>query len=207
LGGQHVGRAASADRHLVLRADRRTAELGAGGHRRQRHAGAASPHRTRQGPGQRRRDAGHHRRRHRLDRRIDGLRIADALTLFTHTLATDIIPMTTFTQKLDAAWKHADSLLMVGLDPDPMRFPAELHGRPDAIYEFCRGVIDATAPYVCGIKPQIAYFAAQGAEEQLEALCRYVGERYPQLPLVLDAKRGDIGSTAEQYAREAFERF
>lgn len=115
--------------------------------------------------------------------------------------------MTTFLKKLDAAWNHADSLLMVGLDPDPMRFPAELHGRPDAIYEFCRGIVDATAPYACGIKPQIAYFAAQRAEDQLEELCRYVQERYPKLPLVLDAKRGDIGSTAEQYAREAFERF
>lgn len=115
--------------------------------------------------------------------------------------------MTTFLNKLDAAWNHADSLLMVGLDPDPMRFPAELHGRPDAIYEFCRGIVDATAPYACGIKPQIAYFAAQRAEDQLEELCRYVQERYPKLPLVLDAKRGDIGSTAEQYAREAFERF
>ncbi|HUH88765.1 MAG TPA: orotidine-5'-phosphate decarboxylase [Pusillimonas sp.] len=115
--------------------------------------------------------------------------------------------MTTFTQKLDAAWAHADSLLMVGLDPDPMRFPAELHGRPDSIYEFCRGIVDATAAYVCGVKPQIAYFASQGAEDQLEDLCRYIRERYPQLPVVLDAKRGDIGSTAEQYAREAFERF
>jgi len=115
--------------------------------------------------------------------------------------------MTTFLKKLEAAWNHANSLLMVGLDPDPMRFPAELHGRPDAIYEFCRGIVDATAPYACGIKPQIAYFAAQGAEEQLEDLCRYIQERYPKLPLVLDAKRGDIGSTAEQYAREAFERF
>ncbi|WP_301117605.1 orotidine-5'-phosphate decarboxylase [Pusillimonas sp. (ex Stolz et al. 2005)] len=115
--------------------------------------------------------------------------------------------MTTFLKKLDAAWNHANSLLMVGLDPDPMRFPSELHGRPDAIYEFCRGIVDATAPYACGIKPQIAYFAAQGAEDQLEDLCRYVQEHYPNLPLVLDAKRGDIGSTAEQYAREAFERF
>lgn len=115
--------------------------------------------------------------------------------------------MTTFVQKLNSAWSHANSLLMVGLDPDPMRFPAELHGRPDAIYEFCRGIVDATAPYACGIKPQIAYFAAQRAEDQLEDLCRYIREHYPRLPLVLDAKRGDIGSTAEQYAREAFERF
>lgn len=115
--------------------------------------------------------------------------------------------MTTFIQKLDAAWAHADSMLMVGLDPDPLRFPIELQGRSDAIFEFCRGIVDATAPYVCGVKPQIAYFASQGAEDQLETLCSYIKERYPRLPLVLDAKRGDIGSTAEHYAREAFERF
>jgi len=60
---------------------------------------------------------------------------------------------------------------------------------------------------VCGFKPQIAYFAAERAEGQLEALCGYIRERYPQLPIVLDAKRGDIGATAEQYAREAFERY
>lgn len=112
-----------------------------------------------------------------------------------------------FTEKLEHAWTHADSMLMVGLDPDPQRFPAELKGRPDAIYEFCKGVIDATAPYACGIKPQIAYFAAQRAEDQLEALCDYLRTAYPHLPLVLDAKRGDIGSTAEQYAAEAFERY
>ncbi|CAM5277956.1 Orotidine 5'-phosphate decarboxylase OS=Eoetvoesiella caeni OX=645616 GN=pyrF PE=3 SV=1 [Eoetvoesiella caeni] len=113
----------------------------------------------------------------------------------------------TFTEKLDQAWAHSNSMLMIGLDPDPQRFPAEIQGRPDAIYEFCRAIVDATAPYVCGIKPQIAYFASQGAEAQLEALLRYVREQYPQLPIVLDAKRGDIGSTAEQYAQEAFERY
>lgn len=113
----------------------------------------------------------------------------------------------TFTQKLERAWNTSDSMLMLGLDPDPQRFPAELAGRPDAIFQFCRSMVDATAPYICGIKPQIAYFSAQGAEEQLEELCRYVHESHPGLPIVLDAKRGDIGSTAEQYAREAFERY
>jgi orotidine-5'-phosphate decarboxylase len=98
-------------------------------------------------------------------------------------------------------------MLMVGLDPDPQRFPAELQGRPDAIFEFCKAIVDVTAPYVCGVKPQIAYFSAQRAEEQLEALCAYIQENYPHLPIVLDAKRGDIGSTAEQYAREAYERY
>jgi orotidine-5'-phosphate decarboxylase len=113
----------------------------------------------------------------------------------------------TFTEKLDQAWAHSNSMLMVGLDPDPQRFPAEIQGRPDAIYEFCRAIVDATAPFACGIKPQIAYFASQSAEAQLEALLAYVREQYPQLPIVLDAKRGDIGSTAEQYAQEAFERY
>jgi orotidine-5'-phosphate decarboxylase len=113
----------------------------------------------------------------------------------------------TFTQKLDQAWATSHSLLMVGLDPDPQRFPAELQGRADAIFEFCKEIVDATAQYACGVKPQIAYFAAHRAEEQLEALCRYIREHHPDLPIVLDAKRGDIGSTAEQYAREAFERY
>lgn len=112
-----------------------------------------------------------------------------------------------FKEKLDAAWARSASMLMVGLDPDPNRFPAGLQGRPDAVFEFCREIVDATAPYVCGFKPQIAYFAALGAEDQLEALCAHIRESHPGLPLVLDAKRGDIGSTAEQYAREAYERY
>lgn len=96
---------------------------------------------------------------------------------------------------------------MVGLDPNLQRFPAELAGHPDAITAFCCGIIDATAPYVCGFKPQIAYFAALQAEDQLQDICRYIRAHHPQLPIVLDAKRGDIGATAEQYAREAFERY
>lgn len=115
--------------------------------------------------------------------------------------------MTAFYQKLDHAWTTNNSLLMVGLDPDTQRFPAELDDRPDAIFEFCRAIVDATAPYACGFKPQIAYFASQRAESQLEGLCDYIREKYPTLPIVLDAKRGDIGSTAEHYAREAFERY
>jgi orotidine-5'-phosphate decarboxylase len=108
---------------------------------------------------------------------------------------------------LTNAWQRADSLLCVGLDPDPKRIPAELRARPDPIFEFCRAIVDATADLVCAFKPQIAYFAAQGAEDQLEALIAHIHARHPGIPVVLDAKRGDIGSTAEQYAREAFERF
>lgn len=112
-----------------------------------------------------------------------------------------------FLEKLQRAWNTNNSLLMVGLDPDPRRMPNELLHRPDGIFEFCKGIVDATADYACGIKPQIAYFASQAAEDQLQALCDYVRDHYPQLPIVLDAKRGDIGSTAEHYATEAFKRF
>jgi len=112
-----------------------------------------------------------------------------------------------FISDLDAAWQKNNSLLCVGLDPDPAKFPAHLKDRPEAIYEFCRAIVDATADLVCAYKPQIAYFAAHRAEDQLEALIAHVHEKHPGLPVILDAKRGDIGSTAEQYAREAFERF
>lgn len=112
-----------------------------------------------------------------------------------------------FIQKLNAAWASSQSLLMVGLDPDLPRLPAELQVKPTAIFEFCRQIVDATAPFVCGFKPQIAYFAAARAEGQLEDLCVYIREKYPHLPLVLDAKRGDIGATATQYAQEVFGRY
>ncbi len=113
----------------------------------------------------------------------------------------------TFTQQLAAAWQTNNSLLCVGLDPDPAKFPAHLKGRDDAIFEFCKGIVDATADLVCSFKPQSAYFAARRAEDQLEALIEHIHTRHPGIPVILDAKRGDIGSTAEQYAVEAFERF
>jgi orotidine-5'-phosphate decarboxylase len=117
----------------------------------------------------------------------------------------------TFTQMLAAAWQKNDSLLCVGLDPDPTKFPAHLKrgGERDdnAILEFCMAIVDATADLVCAFKPQIAYFAACRAEDQLEALIAHIHEKHPGIPVILDAKRGDIGSTAEQYASEAFERF
>jgi orotidine-5'-phosphate decarboxylase len=112
-----------------------------------------------------------------------------------------------FTTKLANAIRQHDSLLCVGLDPDIARFPGVLKGRSDAVFEFCRAIIDATASYACAFKPQIAYFAALAAEDQLQAICDYLNQNYPDIPIVLDAKRGDIGATAQQYAREAFERY
>lgn len=112
-----------------------------------------------------------------------------------------------FTSKLASAWRIQQSLLCVGLDPDVSRFPQHLQSQPDGIFAFCKAIVDATAAAACCFKPQIAYFAALRAEDQLEALCAYIRSNYPALPIVLDAKRGDIGATAEQYAREAYERY
>jgi orotidine-5'-phosphate decarboxylase len=113
----------------------------------------------------------------------------------------------TFVQMLQAAQQRNGSMLCVGLDPDPARFPAGLKGDASRIYDFCARIVDATADLVIAFKPQIAYFGAHGAEAQLEKLVRHMRSAAPQVPVILDAKRGDIGSTAEQYAKEAFDRY
>lgn len=112
-----------------------------------------------------------------------------------------------FADRLRHAWDQTSSMLCVGLDPDPARLPAGLGDRPDGLFAFCRAIVDATAGLACAYKPQIAYFAAHRAEEQLEALCAHIRDTQPHALLVLDAKRGDIGPTAEQYATEVFVRY
>jgi orotidine-5'-phosphate decarboxylase len=112
-----------------------------------------------------------------------------------------------FHAQLAAAAATHDSWVCVGLDPEIERFPAHLRDRPDAILAFNRAIIDATADLVCAYKPQIAHYAAVGDEDQLLDTLRYIRERAPGVPVILDSKRGDIGSTAEKYAREAFERY
>src|SRR5438128_3090141 len=113
----------------------------------------------------------------------------------------------TFLEQLQSAQQRNRSMLCVGLDPDPQRFPAALQGDASRIYDFCARIVDATADLVIAFKPQIAYFAAHSAEPQLERLMAHIKKNAPQVPVILDAKRGDIGSTAEQYAKEAFERY
>ncbi|QDL52906.1 orotidine-5'-phosphate decarboxylase [Rhodoferax aquaticus] len=113
----------------------------------------------------------------------------------------------TFLDQLRTAERQNGSLLCVGLDPEPSRFPAHLHGDASKIYDFCAAIVDATADLVMAFKPQIAYFAAHRAEAQLERLMAHMRRAAPNVPIILDAKRGDIGSTAEQYAKEAFERY
>ncbi len=112
-----------------------------------------------------------------------------------------------FIEALKQTGRTNNSLVCVGLDPEPAKFPAHLRGAPDAIFVFCREIVDATADLVCCYKPQIAHFAAQRAEEALERLIAHIHARHPGIPVILDAKRGDIGSTAQHYAAEAFDRY
>jgi orotidine-5'-phosphate decarboxylase len=112
-----------------------------------------------------------------------------------------------FMQQLKDRWNASGSLVCVGLDPEPARFPARFGGDPDAVFAFCRDIVDATAEHVCCFKPQVAHFAALGAEGALERLIAHIHAAHPGIPVILDSKRGDIGSTAQRYAVEAFERY
>ena len=112
-----------------------------------------------------------------------------------------------FTEQLARAEQANRSLLCVGLDPDPARFPSSMRDDPARIFDFCAAIVDATRDLVIAFKPQIAYFAAHRAEAQLERLVAHIHATAPDVPVILDAKRGDIGATAEQYAREAFDRY
>ncbi|CAN5440420.1 orotidine-5'-phosphate decarboxylase [soil metagenome] len=111
-----------------------------------------------------------------------------------------------FDQAIATRSRQAATALCVGLDPDPARLPAGLAGER-GIFEFCRAIVDATAEFAVAFKPQIAFFAAAGAEGALEQLIAHIHARHAGIPVVLDAKRGDIGSTAQMYARELFERY
>ena len=112
-----------------------------------------------------------------------------------------------FLDQLRHAERLNGSLLCVGLDPEPAKFPTSWRGDASKIFDFCAAIVDATADVAMAFKPQIAYFAAHRAESQLEQLIQHIRRIAPQVPVILDAKRGDIGSTAEQYAIEAFERY
>jgi orotidine-5'-phosphate decarboxylase len=113
----------------------------------------------------------------------------------------------TFIEKLKRAWRNNNSLVCVGLDPEPSRFPAHLREDPNAIFAFCRDIVDATADVACCFKPQFAHVAARSAEGELQRLIVHIHTKHPGVPVILDAKRGDIGSTAAFYAAEAFGRY
>ena len=112
-----------------------------------------------------------------------------------------------FLDLLAGAERANRSMLCVGLDPDPARFPEPMRGDARRIFDFCAAIVDATRDLVIAYKPQIAYFAAHRAEDQLERLIAHIHASAPGVPVILDAKRGDMGTTAEQYAREVFDRY
>jgi len=113
----------------------------------------------------------------------------------------------TFSEKLKRIWAANDSLVCVGLDPDIKKLPECVKASYYPIFDFNKALIDATHDLVCCYKPQIAYYAGQNAEEQLQMTMDYLREKYPEIPVILDSKRSDIGSTAEMYAKEAFDRY
>jgi len=112
-----------------------------------------------------------------------------------------------FAERLHQAQMAANSLLCVGLDPDLDKLPAELRAAPQPLLAFNRRIIDATRDIAAAYKPQIAFYSALGKEDELAASIRYVRERAPAALVILDAKRSDIGNTAQAYAVEAFERY
>ena len=112
---------------------------------------------------------------------------------------------TPFVSRIEAAWRN-QRLVCVGLDPNPEAMPAHLGKGERATYEFCRGIIDATASEACAFKPQVAWFSAFGLEDVLADLIEHIGHHH-QTPVILDAKRGDIGETCKAYAIEAFDRY
>ena len=115
--------------------------------------------------------------------------------------------MSGFIARLARIWDTNNSLLCIGLDPEIERFPRHILAEASPIFHFNKSVIDATADLVCAYKPQFAHYAAYEAEDQLERTIEYVHRSYPHVPVILDAKRGDVGNTAERYAIEAFERY
>ncbi len=112
-----------------------------------------------------------------------------------------------FIKAIESAWQKNNSLVCVGLDPDISKIPAHLRGLENPLFEFNRAIVDATSDLVCAFKPQMAFYSAVGAEQDLLLTIEYIHENHPGIPVILDAKRGDIGSTAEMYAKEVFDRY
>ena len=111
-----------------------------------------------------------------------------------------------FLDKLLATSRQQNSLLCVGLDPEPERFPAQLQNMTvaKAVTYFCQGIIEATAPYVCAFKPNLAFFEVLGPKGMY--IFQDVLSAIPEhIPIIVDAKRGDLGNTARKYATTVFD--
>ena len=99
------------------------------------------------------------------------------------------------------------SFLCVGLDTDIEKLPAHLQQLPDAVFQFNKNIIDATAAYAVAFKPNTAFYESEGTSgwEILEKTIAYIKKHYPQIMVIADAKRGDIGNTSKRYAKAFFE--
>jgi orotidine-5'-phosphate decarboxylase len=111
-----------------------------------------------------------------------------------------------FKDKLKASTDRNKSLLCIGLDPEIEKLPASVSS-PDKFFEFCKAIIDSTADLVCAYKPNSAFYEAEGADgvRQLKAICDYISTKYPEIPIIIDAKRADIGNTNVAYAKYVFD--
>ena len=109
--------------------------------------------------------------------------------------------------RIEKAWEKNNSMVCVGLDPSLEKLPEPIQKSEQPLFTFNKAIINATAPYACAYKPQFAYYAAAGAEEELKQTIEYIHKNYPDHLIILDSKRGDIGATAEMYAKESFERY
>lgn len=112
-----------------------------------------------------------------------------------------------FHELLAESWKESGSFLCVGIDPSIEMFPTNYRSRQRGILDFSTSIVDVVSRYACALKMNHAHFASNGHEAELESLIEYIHETNPRIPVILDAKRGDVGSTAAKYARESFERY
>lgn len=103
--------------------------------------------------------------------------------------------------------RQKESFLCVGLDPDIKKLPAHLLTHEEPLFDFCKAIVDATASFAVAYKPNLAFFEAQGVAgiEAFEKTVAYIRNNYPELFIIADAKRGDIGNTSALYARSFFE--
>ncbi|MCY4050301.1 MAG: orotidine-5'-phosphate decarboxylase [Gammaproteobacteria bacterium] len=116
--------------------------------------------------------------------------------------------MVKFYEKLNVRFQSTRSLLCIGLDPySRYNLKKNYPKSKQPYFDFCKDIIDATAEFACAFKFQFAFFGSQGVEEDLEHAINYVQSKYSEIPIILDSKRGDIGSTATEYAKEAFIRY
>lgn len=112
-----------------------------------------------------------------------------------------------FWDALNMAADRNNSLVCVGLDPAMAKLPDCVKTTARPFFEFNKRIVDATRDFVCCYKPQSAFYAGEDRDDELKLTIDYIHANAPGVPVILDVKRGDIGSTAEQYAREAFERY